>query len=129
MGFRLYIQSPFIDNEYHEICMGKLFGYLDDDIHSYALDYLISNNYIDSEDLEGFYSDDDYKAATVFFDCTLSLTIEIKYKDFLRFISLYISDRSLRFTDFNIDDYIDDFEGLKAINISDPNTVIKLHWF
>ena len=69
------------------------------------------------------------QAATVFFDSTLSFTIEIKYKDFLRFISLYISDRSTRFTDFNIDDYIDDFEALKAIKISDPETTIKLHWF
>lgn len=128
MGFRLYIQSPFIDNEYHEICMGKLFGYLDN-IHSYALDYLISENYIDSEDLEGVLDDDKYKAATVFFDSLLSFTIEIKYKDFLRFISLYISDRSLRFTDFYIDDFVEEFERLKAIKISDPETTIKLHWF
>lgn len=128
MGFRLYIQSPFIENENHEICMGKLFGYLDN-IHSYALDYLISIDCIDSEDLEDILVDDKYKAATVFFDSLLSYTIEIKYKDFMRFISLYISDRSLRFTDFDSDDFIDDFEALKPINISDPETVIKLHWF
>ena len=108
--------------------MGKLFGYLDN-MHSYALDYLISNNYIDSEDLECILSDDVYHAATVFFESTLSFTIEIKYKDFLRFISLYISDRSMRFTDFNIDDFVEEFERLKTINISDPETKIKLFWF
>lgn len=128
MGFRLYIQSPFIDNENHEICMGKLFGYLDN-IHSYALDYLLSIDCIDSEDLEGIFANDNYEAATIFFESLLSYTIEIKYKDFLRFISLYISDRSLRFTDFNIDDFAEEFEGLKVINISDPDTKIKLHWF
>lgn len=128
MGFRLYIQSPFIDNENHEICMGKLFGYLDN-IHSYALDYLLSIDCIDSEDLEGIFANDNYEAATIFFDSLLSYTIEIKYKDFLRFISLYISDRFMRFTDFYIDDFVEEFERLKVINISDPDTKIKLHWF
>lgn len=130
MGFRLYIKSPFIKNEHKEICFGKLYGYLedcDDSFHSYSLDYLLSIDFFEDYDLED-YDKDPYKAAVLIFDCMTYGEFEIEYKYFLRFISLYISDRAQRFKEFSIDDYIDDYKYLADLNGLSDNEIITLYW-
>lgn len=127
MGFRLYIKSPFIKNEHKEICFGKLYGYLDGSFHSYSLEYLITLGLFEDDDLQD-YDEDPYNAAVNFFDCMIRGEYEIKYKDFLRFISLYISDRAQRFTEFTIEDYIDDYRELKDLEGLSDNEIITLYW-
>lgn len=88
MGFRLYINQNG-----HEFCMGKLYGYTDK--HLYSLDYLISLGYFDEmlEDYDRDLYTTNYEIAIASIDCTTYMEIEMQYPEFLRFISLYISDR------------------------------------
>lgn len=127
MGFRLYILSPFIKNERKEICFGKLYGYLDKSFHSYSLEYLISINFFEDYELEE-YDQDPYNAAVLFFDSLTYGEFKIEYKYFLRFISLYISDRAQRFKEFSISDYIDDYKYLSDLDGLSDNEIITLNW-
>ena len=127
MGFRLYVRSPHIKNEYKEICMGKLYGYVDDEFHLYSIDYLLSIDFFEDDDLKE-YHEDPYRAADLFFDCLTSGEFEIEYKHFLRFISLYISDRAQRFKYYSISDYIEDYKALSDLNGLPDTEIITLVW-
>lgn len=127
MGFRLYVKSPFIKNEYKELCFGKLYGYIDEELHLYSIDYLLSIDFFKDDDLES-YNADPYKAAILFFDCLQGGDFEIEYKHFLRFISLYISDRAQRFNNFLIEDYIDEYKALSDLNGLPEYEIITLSW-
>ena len=133
MGFRLYIQSPFINNELNEICFGKLYGYIEKDFHCFSLDYLLSLDFFDEEDLED-YGEDPYLAAINYFDSLTYGSYEIEYKNFCRFISLYISDRAQYISNksdnytYKIEEYLDDFKCLKDLFGLSDNEKITLTW-
>ena len=127
MGFRLYVRSPFIKNEYKELCFGKLYGYVDDEIHLYSIDYLLSIDFFEDEDLAE-YNDDPYKAAIRFFDCLTMGEFKIEYKHFLRFISLYISDLAQRYKNYVIEDYIENYKAMSDLNGLPDYEIITLIW-
>lgn len=122
MGFRLYVNQNG-----HEFCMGKLYGYTDK--HLYSLDYLISLGYFE-EELEEYDRDlypTDYEIAMASIDCTTYWEIEMQYPEFLRFISLYLSDR---YEHLGLDKYllsclINDLEYFKVFANGMP---VKLNW-
>lgn len=122
MGFRLYIKQNG-----HEFCMGKLYGYTNK--HLYSLDYLISLGYFE-EELEEYDRDlypTDYEIANASIDCTTYWEIKMQYPQFLRFISLYLSDRyeHIGANNYLLSDFIDELEPFKAFANGMP---VKLSW-
>lgn len=120
MGFRLYVND--------DICFGKLYGYTDNSTHLYSIDYLLSISFFDDDDLNEYKSfcESDYESAITYFNCISYGEFEMSYTEFIRYISLYISDYSTRWLDnWIIPDYIDAYNAIKNLPKNKP---VKLTW-
>ena len=126
MGYRLYI------NDEPELCCGKLFGYIENEIHLQSLQFLCDIGAFDFEItnyLAVYGNGNKYDLVKHMIDCNWQIEAVISKENFYIFIWLYFMERHLYFidNDYPVSEIKKEVESI-LLKIPDF-MLIKLCWF